>query len=875
MRYILLLTLVATAAVAQQLYPFAVDQDALRGAPDFSFLNHPITAVDRVFVRDGAFHVVGPDLTPNTSDDARVRFWGVNLAFGANFPAEADAPRVAKRLRRLGVNLVRLHHMDSSPDNNPANAGSLLTTGPYPTLNPIAVERLRRFIDAMRQEGIYVNLNLKVGYVFRPSVDGVPELSPFPTQSKPVHMIHPRLIELQTEYTRKVIDALALKDDPALAMVEINNESSIIYHWQTSQLEPYLKGEYRDIFHQKWNDFLVAKYDSSDALREAWGATEPDGSDMLLYDWRVENGGRVPLSMNVDGSSMRLEAPASSTTVIIKQVGFSVDEGRSYIAEIEMRADVPEGVSRPVLWDVKQDVSPWRTATGQTVSVTSNWQKFRMVVTPQFAMDKIGRFAISIERVGAPLYVRGWRLSTGGKRGLDTSESLEARNLSLPSSTEVSTTGRTNDYLLYMVDRDRAYLNTMLRAVRESTDHLVPVTGSQVGFGGVLNYDSHGGLDYQDNHYYVDHYNFPNVAWDGRDWRFRDTSNIGGGATAFLNMAATRQAGRPFTVSELNQPWPNTYAAETDVPLAVFAAFQGWDALMHFAYSHGRGWDDGVPNGFNLNGDWTKWVNFGQSAWLFRSGVIREGLMPVEVPLSQEARLRAGRERRNGAVAGFLSGVYGLDPAVAFQHPVRIAAVRESETFEPRSAGKGPYASDTGEFTYDMEGRVWTIHAAHAAGVYGFVGRRRITAGAIDFELGASARGFVSLLLNALDGKPLEESTRMLLTNPGFSLRTQPGVSTSRPQAIVKYPGTTDWFTLEPDTRQAKPSGDLNGGSRPTYMERVDGTLTLRTLASSLRVHVLNGKGERVSTVDAERVDGGFRFSLASDTPWYEIEAER
>jgi hypothetical protein len=36
-----------------------------------------------------------------------VRFFGVNLAFGASFPEPQDAARVAKRLRRLGFNLVR------------------------------------------------------------------------------------------------------------------------------------------------------------------------------------------------------------------------------------------------------------------------------------------------------------------------------------------------------------------------------------------------------------------------------------------------------------------------------------------------------------------------------------------------------------------------------------------------------------------------------------------------------------------------------------------------------------------------------------------------------------------------------------------------
>src|SRR5262249_40143843 len=143
---------------------------------DFSFLNQPLGPADRIFVRDGHFYCVGADLKPHTADDRRIRLFGVNFAFAGLFPAEADAPRIAKRLRRLGVNLVRLHHMDSRPDAEPATANSILTNGPYPTMNPVAAARLRTFLDALKREGIYVNLNLKVGYRFRPDVDNIPPM---------------------------------------------------------------------------------------------------------------------------------------------------------------------------------------------------------------------------------------------------------------------------------------------------------------------------------------------------------------------------------------------------------------------------------------------------------------------------------------------------------------------------------------------------------------------------------------------------------------------------------------------------------------------------------------------------------------------------
>lgn len=212
-------------------FPFAIDQDGLTGAVDFSHLNHPLAVADRISVKDGHF--------VNTKSE-RIRFWGVNFAFGANFPEQKDSVRLAKRLRRLGVNLVRLHHMDTSPDADPTVCRSILTTGPYPSFNPISMARLRALLDALKAEGIYVNLNLHVGYLFRPDVDKVPGPAPLPTHSKPLHVFYPRMVDLQCEYTKKLIEGLRLKGDPVLAMVEIDNEASLLFSHQARQLDKVL-----------------------------------------------------------------------------------------------------------------------------------------------------------------------------------------------------------------------------------------------------------------------------------------------------------------------------------------------------------------------------------------------------------------------------------------------------------------------------------------------------------------------------------------------------------------------------------------------------------------------------------------------------------
>ena len=219
----------AYGQTATDYYRFAVDQDHLSGAPDFSFLNHPLSGPDRVFVRDGHFYTLGSDLRPNTRDDRRVRFFGVSIAFGANFPDpdNGDAVRIAKRLRRMGINLVRLHHMDSVPDPVGDNSvfNSTLTVGPYPSFNENGLKRLRAFLNALANEGIYVDLNLHVSRTWSKE-NGFPDSDALPPLGKVVAYFEPRAIQLQQQFARDMLTHFnpypkhRYADDPALALIE-------------------------------------------------------------------------------------------------------------------------------------------------------------------------------------------------------------------------------------------------------------------------------------------------------------------------------------------------------------------------------------------------------------------------------------------------------------------------------------------------------------------------------------------------------------------------------------------------------------------------------------------------------------------------------
>ena len=256
---LLLLVSLATVVLSQSsLYLFPIDQDALAGAPDFTFLNRPLTAADALVARDGHFYrAIGGD---------PVRLFGVNLVLSATLPEPSDGTRIARRLRKLGINLVRLHAMDAPAFTTPTGI-RLITTGPYPSLNSDSVALLRTFLDALSGEGIYIDLNLHVSYSFRPTVDGVPAIpagATFPRDSKPLHIFQPRMVELQAQYAREVLDALRLQDDPVLAMVEISNESSLVNSWRRDSLDDALFPEYAAELGRQWNVWLAGRYGTTE-----------------------------------------------------------------------------------------------------------------------------------------------------------------------------------------------------------------------------------------------------------------------------------------------------------------------------------------------------------------------------------------------------------------------------------------------------------------------------------------------------------------------------------------------------------------------------------------------------------------------------------
>ncbi|NUP98660.1 MAG: hypothetical protein HUU35_02270, partial [Armatimonadetes bacterium] len=210
---------------------------------DLSFLNHKPAGCRGFVRREGERFLF--------EDGSEARFWGTCFSAGANFPTHEQAELIARRLARFGVNIVRTHHADADWSNP-----SFFRFGEQrsPTTTEFVPESLDRFdylIYCLEREGIYIYLDQLVHRKFT-AADGVASADKLENAAKPYSNFDPKLIEVQKEFSRKLLEHVnpytkkAYKDDPGIVLMEFANENDLMT--QRVELEPYrsqLEARYR------------------------------------------------------------------------------------------------------------------------------------------------------------------------------------------------------------------------------------------------------------------------------------------------------------------------------------------------------------------------------------------------------------------------------------------------------------------------------------------------------------------------------------------------------------------------------------------------------------------------------------------------------
>lgn len=457
---------------------------------------------------------------------------------------------------------------------------------------------------------------------------------------------------------------------------------------------------------------------------------------------------------------------------------------------------------------------------------------------------------------------------------------------------DIISLGRSNSlvsqaFLQFLTDEDKRYVDTISSSVKTADSNLL-VIGTQMNFGSLANFQSLSGMDALDAHFYVDQYRFPSGMWRWDDWQITDRSNIGTDLVPLTGAAFYRSYSKPFLITEFNQPWPNRQAAEILPETAAFASMQDWSGLTFHDYSQSRQtYASTTPREFSLAGDAAKLVQFGQAAWIFRTGAISR-LEPVSsYSFDDKVTLDATRARITDGLASFLEQHRLADASRPFSARVGYS-VSDTRAVTPKSVGP---ESLTPEARFDLKQRQLVVNAPMVKGVTGYLASgRKYDYGTFQLTLGATARGFVSLTLSSRDGRPVDQSRSLLLTLPGYtvgSTLTSSGpvpLDVSRVPAPLKdsivhplEPTLPRWSAIDPTTHRVVSLREIQ---EPIWMERIPCTFSFVTRAKTLRVFPLDASGHRMANIAPRfirQTGDHFEIDLQADqqapSPWFELEA--
>ena len=634
---LLILTLLATPAPGGKFVPFVIPADWPDDA-EINFSSPPIaTDSPRVVVRDGHFHQAG-------RDGKRVRIWGVNLCFGACFPTHVDAKRVAKRMAAFGINSVRFHHMDNSR----------FPRGIWDRRDPMklsveALDRLDYLIDQLARRGLWSNINLHVSRTHSRHLK-LPSPGAALKYDKIVGIFTPQLIDAQRKFARDLLTRtnkyrkVTYAADPAVAFVEVTNEDSF-FMWGGESKVRNLPAFYAKILADQYNAWLTRRYGTTAKLKGAWsGGAEALGANMLPkirltgdQAWSLEQHGGCKAAATLSASGVKIAISKADSTgwhIQFRLGGLKVVKERYYTLTFRAKASKPRNISL----NVGQADRPWGgLGLQRTVKLSDEWKEFRA----GFAATKSEDNARVVFQVGGSqtaVELADVKLRPGGRNGARNDESLVQRNVALFAESE--TPARTRDRMLFLAETEKAYFDSMRNFVRKDIKCGALVTGTIVF--GPLGLWAQSDMDYIDGHAYWHHPHFPGRPWDPGNWTVNQTAMVDQPQRSPLfGLAASRLAGKPFTVSEYNHPAPNDYQAECVPMLTAFAAAQDWDGLWLFAYSHkADSWDKQYFSSFfDIHANPAKWGFVPAGTAIFREAGITPAAGQIIAGLGNLAKL--------------------------------------------------------------------------------------------------------------------------------------------------------------------------------------------------------------------------------------------
>jgi hypothetical protein len=320
-----------------------------------------------------------------------------------------------------------------------------------------------------------------------------------------------------------------------------------------------------------------------------------------------------------------------------------------------------------------------------------------------------------------------------------------------------------------------------------------------------------------------------------------------------VQISRTAFAGKPYTVSETNHPFPNDWASEGIPTIAAYGSFQDWDAIIMYTFEPKRAadWKPYVGDPFDLSLDPVRMTEMATGALTF----LRADVAPARQTIARTySKQQVVDSRRLPARTEQPYFTPGFPLALPLEHAVRIRSLDGQPTEKYAASEANPILSDTRElawYTSPEKTGVLTVETDRTQALVGFLKANPKTLKNLSADI---RNNFASIVLSSMDARPLARSGKMLLT-------TGSRVS------------NTGMKWNDAHTRVA------NQGESPSLIEPVAGRVVLRGLVGSVAVTAapLDGSGQPMGeAIRAKKQAGGWALTIGDPvTTWYGVSVKR
>ena len=326
-----------------------------------------------------------------------------------------------------------------------------------------------------------------------------------------------------------------------------------------------------------------------------------------------------------------------------------------------------------------------------------------------------------------------------------------------------------------------------------------------------------------------------------------------------VQLSRTAFAGKPYTVSETNHPFPNEYASEGIPILAAYAGFQDWDMICMYTFEPKKdpAWKPYVGDPFDISHDPVRMTEMAAGALIFVRGDVKPARQTVERTYSMQQVMDAGllpSGLRGGSEQPYFTPGFPL--SLPLEHGVRIRSFDGPPTAHYDASAANPIVSDTRElswYTSDAKTGLVTVETDRAQALVGFVKANHKTLKNLGADI---ANNFATIVLTSMEDKPLARADKILLN------------------ACSRVANTDEKWN---DAHTGLGRGGQ--GHSPTLIEPVTGTVTLRNIvgAKSVSAVALDGAGKPTGdAIAAKKAAGGWEIPIGNPvTTWYVVSVRR